>query len=275
MLEESMGDFFISTDDLRALVGGPFAPTILDVRKRDAFDRAAHVLPTARWRDHTQAETWADSLPSGASVVLYCVHGHQVSQAAAAVLRERGILAQVLRGGYDAWQGGGAPVVAKAALPGRNDGSPSRWVTRVRPKIDRIACPWLIRRFVDPDARFYFVEPSQVIAAARELRAIPDDVEGVEFTHDGPLCTFDTLLSRFGLVDKALGELALIVRGADTGRFDAAPEAAGLLAVSLGVSALSGADDKAALARGMPIYDALYAWRRQVADEVHAWPPAR
>jgi rhodanese-related sulfurtransferase len=270
-----MGDFFISVDDLRALIGGPSAPLVFDVRKRDAFDSTEHILPTARWRDHALAETWADGLPTGAHVVLYCVHGHQVSQSAAAVLRERGVRAQVLRGGYEAWQKAGALVVSKAALPGRDENAPTRWVTRVRPKIDRIACPWLIRRFVDPDARFYFVEPAQVIAAARELQAIPYDVEDVDFTHDGPLCTFDTLLSRFGLVDKALGELALIVRGADTGKFDVAAEASGLLAVSLGVSALSGGDDEAALERGMPVYDALYAWRRQAGTEVHGWPPAK
>jgi hypothetical protein len=217
---------------------------------------------------------WAATIPPGREVVVYCVHGHQVSQAATAVLRERGISARVLAGGFEAWHQAGAPVILKAALPGRDETTASRWVTRVRPKIDRIACPWLVRRFIDPDARFYFVEPSQVIAVARELKGVAYDVENVEFAHDGPLCTFDTLLRRFGIRDKALDELALIVRAADTGKFGTAAEAAGLLAISLGISALSGGQDAAALERGFPVYDALYAWRRQAADEVHGRLPA-
>jgi hypothetical protein len=132
-------------------------------------------------------------------------------------------------------------------------------VTRVRPKIDRIACPWLIRRFIDRDAEFYFVEPAYVLDVANELGAIAYDIDGVEMSHDGPLCTFDTLISRFGIRDPALEYLQLIVRGADTARLDLAPEAAGLLAVSLGISARSGGDDRAALACGFPVYDALYA----------------
>jgi rhodanese-related sulfurtransferase len=270
-----MGDFFVSVEELRARLGRGDAPVIFDVRRAETYAGSAQVLPTARWREHTRADDWSRSLPSDADVVVYCVHGHQVSQLAAAALREKGMRARVLKGGFDAWRNSGAPIIAKAALPGRDESVPSRWVTRVHPKIDRIACPWLIRRFIDREAKFYFVEPSQVVSAAKEVGGIPYDVEGVEFTHDGPLCSFDTIIKRFGLNDPLLDSLSLIVRGADTGRPDLAREAAGLLAVSLGISALSGDDDAGALKRGFPVYDALYAWLRNAKSETHGWPPKK
>jgi rhodanese-related sulfurtransferase len=272
-MEEGMGDFFISAEELRRRIGTGEAPLIYDVRRREAFAGSPQVLPTARWREHTQAGEWSRDLPRAADVVLYCVHGHNVSQLAATVLREAGLRARVLQGGFEAWRHAGLPLIGKAALPGRDETKPSRWVTRLRPKIDRIACPWLIRRFIDAQAQFYFVEPEQVVPVAKELHAIAYDVEGVEITHAGALCTFDTLIERFGIGDAALRDLAPIVRGADTGRFDLAAEAAGLLAVSLGISALCGGDDAKALDRGFPIYDALYAWRRSAAAETHGWPP--
>ena len=213
--------------------------SIFDVRRAEAYAGSAHVLPTARWREHTLADDWSRSLRPDADIVVYCVHGHQVSQLRLPRCAKRAPERAVLKGGFDAWRSSGAPVIAKAALPGRDELVPSRWVTRVHPKIDRIACPWLIRRFIDREAKFYFVEPSQVVSAAKEFGGIPYDVEGVEFTHDGPLCSFDTIIKRFGLSDPLLDSLSLIVRGADTGRPDLAREAAGLLAVSLGISALS------------------------------------
>ncbi len=150
---------------------------------------------------------------------------------------------------------------------------PSLWVTRRRPKIDRIACPWLIRRFIDAKARIYFVDPPEVGNVAKETGAIPFDVEGVDLTHEGERCSFDTMLKVFGLEsDPHLARLALIVRGADTARYDLAPEAAGLHAVSLGLSALAGDDDHALLDRGFVMYDALYAWARHAAGERHNWP---
>ncbi len=148
------------------------------------------------------------------------------------------------------------------------------WITRARPKIDRIACPWLVRRFIDPAAEFRFVAPSEVAAEAARLGAIPFDVEGVELSHVGPLCSFDAILAKHGLDDPHLLELAVIVRGADTDRLDLAPQCAGLLAVSLGLSQLF-ADDHLQLEHGFVVYDALYAWLAGARDERHSWNPQR
>jgi len=265
-----VGDFFVSTAELAATIGTALAPVVNDVRRRAVYDAADRVLPTARWRDHAASRTL--STPQAGSIVVYCAHGHNVSQLAAAEWRAAGHDARVLAGGIAAWEAAGLPTFSKSALPGRDESKPSRWVTRVRPKIDRIACPWLISRFIDREAVFTFVEPAQVLEVARESGAIAYDVEGAPFTHDGPLCSFDTLIRAFGLADPHLDALALIVRGADTARLDLAPEAAGLLAVSLGVSALAGGDDHAALALGFPVYDALYAWHRLAVAETHNWP---
>jgi hypothetical protein len=149
-----------------------------------------------------------------------------------------------------------------------------RWITRARPKIDRIACPWLIRRFIDRDAEIIFVPADQVIEKARELDAIPFDVEGVELSHDGPLCSFDTILRKYAIDDPALHEIAVIVRGADTDRLDLAPQAAGLLAISLGLSR-NFSDDQEQLAQGTIMYDALYSWAKYVHNERHTWNPQR
>ena len=149
-----------------------------------------------------------------------------------------------------------------------------RWITRERPKIDRIACPWLINRFIDPDAEFLFVAAADVTRLAREREATPFDVEGVELSHDGPLCSFDAFLSKYRLDDPALAELAIIVRGADTEQLGLAPQCAGLLAVSLGLSRIF-SDDHEQLRHGFVVYDALYAWLTTVRDERHTWNPQR
>jgi hypothetical protein len=148
-----------------------------------------------------------------------------------------------------------------------------RWVTRERPKIDRIACPWLIARFIDERPEFLFVPSDQVLKVAAETGAIPYDVPDVELSHVGELCSFDAFLEKYDLRDPALRELALIVRGADTARLDLAPQAAGLLALSLGLSALF-EDDHEMLRHGLVMYDALYAWLTRARDETHGWPPA-
>jgi hypothetical protein len=134
-----------------------------------------------------------------------------------------------------------------------------KWVTRERPKIDRIACPWLIARFIDPEAEFIYVPKDKVMSEAERLGAIPFDVSGVELGHHGPLCSFDAFIRKYGLNDPALERLALIVRGADTDAHDLAPEAAGLVALSLGLG-YNYQDDHELLAQGMVLYDALYAW---------------
>ncbi len=267
-----MSDFFISTAELKSRIATADAPIVYDVCRAEKYCTFDTVIPTARWRDHHKVHDWAREIPYEASVVVACVHGHNVSQLVVSALRERGIDARVLAGGNEGWKGAGLPTIKKAALPGRDEGRPSRWVTRVQPKIDRIACPWLIRRFIDRDAEFLFVEPAYVVDVAKEVGGIPYDIDGVEITHEGPLCSFDTIIKRFAIRDAALDTVALIVRGADTARMDLAPEAAGLLAISLGNSALSGGDDRAALTRGFPVYDALYAWARHAKGETHNWP---
>lgn len=147
-----------------------------------------------------------------------------------------------------------------------------KWVTRERPKIDRVACPWLIARFIDAEAEFLFVPPDEVSRVARQSGAVPYDVEGAELSHEGPLCSFDAFLTKYRLEDPSLAELALIVRGADTDRLDAAPQCAGLLAVSLGLSRLF-EDDHEQLRHGFVVYDALYAWLRDARFERHSWNP--
>lgn len=148
-----------------------------------------------------------------------------------------------------------------------------KWITRERPKIDRIACPWLIRRFIDAQAQFLFFAPEKVIDEAAATGAIPYDVPGVQLTHRGDQCSFDAFIADYDLHDPALDRMATIVRGADTGRLDLAPQSAGLLAISLGLARIH-ADDHALLAQGMAIYDALYAWCRQADAERHGRGPA-
>jgi hypothetical protein len=149
-----------------------------------------------------------------------------------------------------------------------------RWITRERPKIDRVACPWLISRFIDTKAEFIFVPPDQVIGKAQELDAIPYDVHGVELTHDGELCSFDAFLKKYNLDELELHYLALIVRGADTDRHTLTPESAGLFAISLGLSNLHGDDDHAMLRDGFVVYDGLYRWLKFCRGEKHLWFPS-
>ena len=147
-----------------------------------------------------------------------------------------------------------------------------KWITRERPKIDRIACPWLVTRFIDQAPEFLFVPSQDVLRVAEQTGAIPYDIPGVELSHVGELCSFDAFLDKYQLTDPALAQLAVIVRGADTDRLDLAPEAPGLLALSLGLSHTF-ADDHEMLAHGMVMYDALYAWCQNCQDEPHGWPP--
>jgi len=267
-----LASFTISPDDLWSLIGTAQAPQLIDVRRREVHDAAPGLIPTAVWRPASDT-AWSSALDTARPVVLACRAGHEMSQMAAADLRTRGFDARILAGGYDAWTAAGLPLVAKAAVARFAPKQPSLWVTRRRPKIDRVACPWLIRRFIDADARFLFVDPPQVPAVARESGGMPFDIEGVELSHEGERCSFDTMLKLFGLESEpSLARLALIVRGADTARPDIAPEAAGLHAVSLGLSALAGDDDHGMLRHGFIVYDALFAWLRFAAAERHNWP---
>jgi hypothetical protein len=218
-------------------------------------------------RDPEKVDTWAKTLPAASSVVVYCVHGHEVSQTAAAALHDAGISVLYLKDGLEGW------MAAQGKLDHKPRGGATRWVTRERPKIDRVACPWLIRRLIDPQARILYVDPDQVLEAAKESGAIPFDIEGVELSHEGERCSFDTMLKLFGLEgEPTLARLALIVRGADTARPDLAPEAAGLHAISLGLSALAGDDDHGMIRKAFEIYDGLFAYLRFAAAERHNWP---
>ena len=265
--------YSISPQLLWNSIATPRAPLTIDARRRDAYDGSPHLLPGAVWRDAHAVRQWAANLDRDTPIVVACKAGHEMSQSTVAHLRADGFDARVLEGGYEAWAEAGLPLLAKAAIERFAPVRPSVWVTRRRPKIDRIACPWLICRFVDPEARFLFVDPDQVQNVARESGAVPFDIEGIELSHEGPLCTFDTMLKLFGLENEpSLARLALIVRGADTARPDLAPEAAGLHAMAIGLSALAGDDDHGLLASGSLIYDALFAWLRFAAEERHNWP---
>jgi rhodanese-related sulfurtransferase len=264
-------DDTITIGELYARLGTAHVPIILDVRRDGVFAQAPDVIPASRRAVHAalHPSDYADA-PNG--VVAVCVHGHNVSQLAAARLRAEGIAAAWLIGGIEAWKAAGLPVVARAPDAAGRYGAGTIWVTRRRPKIDRIACPWFIRRFVDDRARFLFVESDYVLPVAEEAGGIAFDVEGAPVTHDGPRCSFDTLLDRYAVADPVLRRLAEIVRGADTARPDLAPEAPGLLAISLGASSAE-TDDHVMLERLFPVYDALYTHLRFTASETHSWPP--
>jgi hypothetical protein len=242
------------------------------VRRRPVFDAAEKRIAGAVWRDHMKTDEWLPQLVDGRPIVVYCAHGHNVSELAAARLAAAGADVRILEGGMDAFEAVDGITVnnkARAIEPGLP--RPSVWVTRERPKIDRIACPWLIRRFVDPYAVFHFVAAEWVSDIAGEMDAIPFDIGEVHYSHRGEECSFDTMLHEFGIDSPALFRLARVVRGADTARLDLEPQAAGLLAISLGLSAIE-QDDLQQLERGMVIYDALYGWCRYASEERHNWP---
>jgi rhodanese-related sulfurtransferase len=253
-------------------LGSSAAPYVLDVRRAAAFDADASVIAGAL-RPEGDLAAFAAALPEDRPIVVYCVHGHEVSQKAAAELAGAGRRSSYLEGGIEAWRAAGLPTMRRRAdwrVPGG-----SRWVTRERPKIDRIACPWLIRRFVDPLAAFDYVPTPQVMAQAAATGAVPYDIPGAVVSHRGERCSFDALLEDFELRDAALDRLAMIVRGADTDRLDLSPQSAGLLAASLGLSQRY-ARDLEMLENAMPLYDGLYAWCRQEvagASERHSWNP--
>ncbi|MGH7724084.1 MAG: chromate resistance protein ChrB domain-containing protein [Candidatus Eiseniibacteriota bacterium] len=260
----------VSVPQLSPLVGTPGAPEILDVRTDEAFAKDPRLIAGAQRRDARTVEEWAP-LYSGRRVVVACLAGQERSHGVASWLRQSGAQAQALEGGFNAWREAGGPLVDAGKLPRRDALGRTVWVTRARPKIDRIACPWLVRRFIDPHAVFLFVPSAQVASVAETFQATPFDVEGVFWSHRGEHCTFDTMLEELGLEVPALRQLALIVRAADTARMDVAPEAAGLLAVSVGLSRLY-QDDLQQLEATLAVYDALYLWVQGAADDTHNRP---
>jgi rhodanese-related sulfurtransferase len=256
----------MSPQSLYAAIGVATAPLVLDVRRPAGFDADETMLVSALRLDPSNVESSQSS--KARKVVAYCAHGHEISQGAAASLRDAGIEAYYLEGGMAAW--------AELGLPRRSKMGPTsrQWVTRERPKIDRIACPWLIRRFIDPEAIFLYAPTEHVFTVARETGATAYDIPGAEpFSHDGELCSFDAFLKVYGIEDRALDTLAAIVRGADTARLELAPQSPGLLALSLGLS-VNFTDDHDMLEAGMVMYDAFYAWCRSAQGQGHDWNPA-
>ena len=263
----------ITAAQLSRLVGLPDAPTIVDVRIPDDIALDTRILPGADHRSHKNVTEWAATY-AGQRVVVVCQRGQKLSEGVAAWLRHEGVEAENLAGGFEAWRDAGGPLASTAKLPPRDSQGRTLWVTRSRPKVDRIACPWLIRRFVDPRAVILYVATAEVAGVAQFCGGMPFDVEDTFWSHRGELCTFDVMLMEFGLSTPALDRLSAIVRGADTARPELAPEAPGLLAASLGLSRMY-SDDLEQLDAGMALYDAFYRWCRDATDETHNWPTNR
>ncbi len=237
------GRFSISAQALYHRLGTAAAPLVIDVRRAAAFDADDRMLVAAVRREPSEVRHWSGDLRANQPVVVYCVHGQEVSQQTAVALRGVGLDACYLEDGITGWAELGLPLRKKVAVGEHG------WVTRERPKIDRIAC-------------------------VKVTGAPAYDIPGSEpFSHDGELCSFDLFLRVYGIEDPALNDLAVIVRGADTSRPELAPQSPGLLALSLGLSA-NFANDHDMLEHGLTMYDAFYAWCRSCQDEKHNWTPA-
>lgn len=263
----------ISPEKLNRLIGTPSVPVLIDVRTEDDFHADPRLIPGTLRRPYDQVAAWAGQFTKQ-PVVIICQKGKKLSHGVAAYLRTQGTSAEVLENGIEAWVSVGLPLVPASLLPERDAQGRTVWVTRSRPKIDRIACPWLIRRFIDPEALFLFVAPGEVAAVADRFGATPFDIDDVFWSHRDELCTFDVMIEEFGLSTPPLLRLATIVRGADTARPDLAPEVAGLLAASLGLSRMFN-DDLQQLEAGMTLYDAFYRWCRDATGETHDWPAGK
>ena len=252
----------ISPTDLYGVLGNGAAPVIIDVR-RDPPAKGEEMLAGAARRAPGSVDQWRADLPAGRSVVVYCADGSDISRDVAASLRGSGVSASFLAGGLNAWTAAKLPLRRARGTEQRA----SRWVTREHPKIDRIACPWLVSRFIDPFAEFIYVPANTVADFAKEKGAIPYDIKNVEFGHVGDRCSFDAIVGAYDIHDAALDRLATIVRGADTSRPDLTPQGSGLLAISHGLSS-NFPDDHEMLKHGLVIYDALYKWCR-LQNEKH------
>ena len=257
----------ITTAQLSRLIGLPHCPVLIDVSIDADFSESPYLIPGAK---RHPAQDIAELVPQliHSSVVIICQKGKKMSQGAAAILRHHGIQAETLAGGNQAWHDAKLPMISAASMSTCVYNSHSVWVTKQRPKVDRIACPWLIRRFVDSKAQFLFVSSSEVLEVASKFNATAFDVEGSLWSHRGDQCSFDTMLEEFKLSTPALHRLANIVRGADTNCLDLTPQSAGLLAASLGYSRMY-KNDLEQLEASMPLYDALYRWCRDAVEEDH------
>jgi rhodanese-related sulfurtransferase len=257
----------ISADKLNRLIGTPNCPSLIDVRTDGDWAASPLLIPGSVRRPHSGTIAWAAEF-AGHPAIVICQSGAALSQGVAAMIRLAGVAAEVLEGGFKEWHRAGLPLITAARLPPPDREGRTVWVTRSRPKVDRIACPWLIRRFVDPHAVFLYVAPSDVEGVAEQFGATPFDVDGVFWSHRGDACTFDVMVTEFGLTTAPLERLAAIVRAADMNRVGDVPQAAGLLAASLGLSRMY-SDDLAQLEAGMELYDAFYRWCRDAVEETH------
>jgi len=260
----------ISQDKLARLIGTPKTPVLIDVRTDEDFAADPRLIPGAVRHSHQNAADWSSEY-SGGSAIVVCMRGAKLAQGTAAWLRHADVSAETLEGGFEGWKEAKLPLVPASKLPARDAKGRTVWVTRARPKIDRIACPWLVRRFIDPNAVFLFVAPAEVVAVGERFNAVPFDIENVFWSHRGERCTFDVMVEEFGLATPPMLRLATMVRAADTGRLDLSPEAPGLLAASLGLSRMYD-DDLEQLEAGITLYDAFYRWCRDATGETHNWP---
>lgn len=259
---------YVSTHAIYDQLALPDGPLLIDTRSDDELDRTPRMIPGALRLARPDAPNAEHQLPPQKHIVLYSSNGHDLAPLASA-LSARGRRVAIMQDGLERWLAGELPTIRVRRELGVPGGS--QWVTRERPKIDRLACPWLIRRFIDPEATFFYVPAMRVRAEAVALGAQPYDIADVTFSHRGPRCSFDAFLDEFDLHDPKLDELARIVRAADTGTLQEAREAPGLLAISLGLSA-SIPDDQLLLEQAMMVYDALYTWCKTAHDETHSWP---
>lgn len=252
-----------------ARLGLPDSPVLFDVREEADFAARPRLIPGALRGDPDKVAEWGRALPRTRAVVAYCKRGGKTSTSVADALNAMGYPAFILEGGIETWIQADLPTVK--ARTDLNAPGASRWVTRERPKIDRLACPWLVRRFIDPRASFFYTPAHQVRAESQALGAEPYDIADVTFSHRGARCSFDAFLDEFDLHDPVIDQVADIVRAADTGELGQSREAPGLLAISLGLSA-NVRDDIVLLEQVMPVYDALYAWCKTARNETHSWP---
>lgn len=263
----------ITPAQLTRLVGTPDCPILVDICIDEDFDADPRLIPGAFRHPFREIGALAPRL-AGRQVIVICQKGLKLSQGAAAVLRTHGVAARTLEGGNFGWCDAGLPLVPAAMIPERGAQGHTTWATGHRPGADRIACGWLIRRFIDRDARFLFVAPGEVPEVAPRFNATPFDVEGAAWSRRGERCTFDAMIEEFRLETDPLRRLATVIRGAVANRPDLAPEAAGLMAASLGLGRMFG-DDLAQLEAGMTLYDALYRWADDGQEEGHDGRSAR
>ena len=249
--------------NLMRQIGLPDSPTIVDVRIADDISPDDRTIPTAIFHNFRDIDGLLDRL-SGRKAVVVCHKGLKLSQGTASLVRVNASTAEVLTGGFVGWAEAELPTLPIGLIP-----QSSRWVTSQRPKIDRIACPWLIKRFIDRDAKVIFVPRADVAAVADRFGAVPFDTPDAPYNHRGENCSFDAFLDAFGLRTDALNRMADVIRAADTDNHNNAPQAAGLLSLSVGVSKMY-RDDNAMLDAGLTLYDALYRWARDGFDEGHA-----